>query len=184
MKRIRLLPLAAVLTATCAICQNVLLRSGDQIELRLGGVPPQEIEQISGQYQVDGQGFLNLPHIGKVRAAGLAQAELQDAIEAIYRREQIYTHPTITINVPNQVRFVNVGGDVKTPKRVEFTSDLTVLGAINAAGGFTDFADQTKVRLLRDGHVTMVNVKEVRRDPTKDPLLKPGDTVEVPQSFW
>jgi polysaccharide export outer membrane protein len=119
-----------------------------------------------------------------VRAAGLAQAELQDAIEAIYRREQIYTHPTITINVPTQVRFVNVGGDVKTPKRVEFTPDLTVLGAINAAGGFTDFADQTKVRLLRDGHVTMVNVKEVRRDPTKDPLLKPGDTVEVPQSFW
>jgi polysaccharide biosynthesis/export protein VpsN len=184
MKRLILLPLAAVLGATCAICQDVLLRPGDQIELRLGGVPPQEIEQISGQYQVDGHGFLNLPHIGKVRAAGLAQAELQNTIEAVYRREQIYTHPTITINVPTQARFVNVGGDVKTPKRVEFTPDLTVLGAINAAGGFTEFADQSKVRLLRDGNVTLVNIKEIRKEPAKDPRLKPGDTVEVPQSFW
>jgi hypothetical protein len=30
----------------------------------------------------------------------------------------------------------------------------------------------------------MVNIKEVRKDPAKDPRLKPGDTVEVPQSFW
>ena len=164
--------------------QDVLLRSGDQIELRLGGVPPQEIEQISGQYQVDGQGFLNLPHIGKIRAAGLAQAELQTTIEAAYRNQQIYTNPTVTINVPTQARFVNVGGDVKTPRRVEFTPDLTVLGAISAAGGFTEFADTTKVRLLRDGHASLVNIKEIRKDPSKDPRLKPGDTLEVPQSFW
>ena len=115
MKRI-LAQVAAILTAVGAMSQDVLLRPGDQIELRLGGVPSQEIEQISGQYQVDGQGFLNLPHIGKVRAAGLAQAELQNSIEAVYRSQQIYTHPTITINVPTQARFVNVGGDVKTPR--------------------------------------------------------------------
>ena len=175
---------AALLLAASAMSQNVPLRPGDQIELRLGGVPPQEIEQVSGQYQVDGQGFLNLPHIGKIRAAGLAQAELQDTIEAAYRSRRIYTNPTITINVPTQARFVNVGGDVKTPRRVEFTPDLTVLGAINAAGGFTEFADTTKVRLLRDGNASTVNVKEIRKDPSKDPRLKPGDTIEVPQSFW
>jgi polysaccharide export outer membrane protein len=179
-----LILVTVLLFAVSAMSQDVLLRSGDQIELRLGGVPPQEIEQISGQYQVDGQGFLNLPHIGKIRASGLAQAELQTAIEAAYRNQQIYTNPTITINVPNQARFVNVGGDVKTPRRVEFTPDLTVLGAISAAGGFTEFADTTKVRLLRDGHASLVNIKEIRKDPSKDPRLKPGDTLEVPQSFW
>ncbi|HET6892255.1 MAG TPA: polysaccharide biosynthesis/export family protein [Pyrinomonadaceae bacterium] len=183
MKRI-FISVAAIVAAAGAVCQDVLLRSGDQIELRLGGVPSEEMEQVSGRYQVDGQGFLNLPHIGKIRAAGLAQAEVQNAIETVYRGQQIYTNPTITINVPNQARFVNVGGDVKTPRRVEFTTDLTVLGAINAAGGCTEFADQTKVRLLRDGNVTIVNIKEVRKDPARDSRLKPGDTVEVPQSFW
>ena len=179
-----LILVTGLLFAVSAMSQYVLLRSGDQIDLRLGGVPPQEIEQISGQYQVDGQGFLNLPHIGKIRASGLAQAELQTTIEAAYRNQHIYTNPTVTINVPTQARFVNVGGDVKTPRRVEFTPDLTVLGAISAAGGFTEFADTTKVRLLRDGHASLVNIKEIRKDPSKDPRLKPGDTLEVPQSFW
>ena len=116
--------------------------------------PLEEIEQVSGEYQVDGQGFLNLPQLERIRAASLAQAELQSAIETAYRSQQIYTNPTITINVPIEARFVNVGGNVKTPRRVEFTADLTVLGAINAAGGFTEFTDRAKVRLLRDGCVS------------------------------
>ena len=164
--------------------QDALLREGDQIELRLGGVPQEEIVQVSGIYQVDGEGFVNMPHVGKIRAAGVTQAALQTAIEGSYRSQQIYTNPTVTINVPSAARFVNVGGDVKTPRRVEFTPDLTVLGAINAAGGFTEYADQSKVRLLREGRVTMINIREVRKEPSKDIRLKPGDTIEVPQSFW
>ncbi len=86
--------------------------------------------------------------------------------------------------MPTTARFVNVGGDVKAPRRVEYTPDLTVLGAINAAGGFTEYADQSKVRLLRGGQVTIINVKDVRRDPSKDLKLRPGDTIEVPQTWW
>lgn len=164
--------------------QDVSLRGGDQIEIRLGGVPPEEVQQVSGVYQVDGTGMVNMPHIGRIKAAGLTQAELQSAIEVGYKNQQIYTNPTITVNVPTAARFVNVGGDVKAPRRVEYTPDLTVLGAINAAGGFTDYADQSKVRLLRSGKVIMINIKEVRRDPSKDLQVRPGDSIEVPQSFW
>ena len=150
-----ILVVAAVsIPVAIAMSQEVFLRPGDPIRLRLGGVPLEEIEQVSGEYQVDGQGFLNLPQLERIRAASLAQAELQSAIETAYRSQQIYTNPTITINVPIEARFVNVGGNVKTPRRVEFTADLTVLGAINAAGGFTEFTDQAKVRLLRDGCVS------------------------------
>ncbi|HRJ70613.1 MAG TPA: polysaccharide biosynthesis/export family protein [Terrimicrobiaceae bacterium] len=181
-----LLPLCvlALLAFSRLGAQDAVLRPGDQIEIRLGGVPGDEISQVSGQYQVDGQGFVNLPHIGKIKAAGVTQADLQNAIEGSYRSQQIYTNPTITVNIPAAARFVNVGGDVRTPRRVEFTPDLTILSAINAAGGFTDYADQKKVRLLRDGEVMTVNVTEIRRDPSKDVRLKPGDSIEVPQSFW
>jgi polysaccharide biosynthesis/export protein VpsN len=173
---------AAMTGLVCA--QDATLREGDQIVIRLGGVPADEVQQVSGDYQVDGQGFVNMPNLGKVKAAGLTQAQLQDSIEGGYKSQQIYTNPTITVNIPTTARFVNVGGDVKAPRRVEYTSDLTVLGAINAAGGFTDYADQSKVRLLRAGKVIMINVKDVRRDPTKDIQVRPGDSIEVPQSFW
>lgn len=164
--------------------QDAVLRAGDQIEIRLGGVPPEEVNQVTGVYTVDGDGFVNLPHIGKVRAGGATQSQVQSAIEASYKTQQIYTNPSITLTVPNTARFVDVGGSVRIPQRVPFTADLTVLGAITAAGGFTEFADQSKVRLLRDGKVTMVNIKEVRKDPKKDITLKPGDKLEVSQSFW
>jgi len=164
--------------------QDAVLRSGDQIEIRLGGVPVEEINQVTGIYTVDGDGFINMPHIGKVRAAGATQSQLQGAIETSYKSQQIYTNPSITLAVPNAARFVDVGGDVRLPQRVAFTADLTILGAITAAGGFTEYADQGKVSLMRDGQLTVISMKEVRKDPSKDLKLKPGDKIHVPQSFW
>ena len=164
--------------------QDAVLRAGDQIEIRLGGVPAEEVSQVTGIYTIDGDGFINMPHIGKVRAAGATQSQLQSAIESTYKFQQIYTNPSITLAVPNTARFVDVGGDVRSQKRVAFTADLTVLGAITDAGGFTEYADQSKVKLLRDGKVIVINIKEVRKDPTKDIKLKPGDKIQVPQSFW
>ena len=182
--RLLLLLLLAALPAAPLAAQDVSFRAGDSLELRIGGVPAEETQLITGTYTVDGEGFVNLPHIGKVSAAGLTQAALQRSIEAAYKSGEIYTNPTITITVPTVARFVNVSGDVRQPRRVEYTQDLTVLGAISAAGGFTEYADQRKVRLIRQGRAQLVDVKAVRRNPALDIQLLPGDQIEVPQSFW
>jgi protein involved in polysaccharide export with SLBB domain len=58
------------------------------------------------------------------------------------------------------------------------------LGAIAATGGLTDYADQTKVEILRNGTRTLVNIKKVRQNQVPDPTLQPGDKVSVPRSFW
>ena len=181
---LKLLLTLVFFTSHLVLAQDALLRSGDTIELRIGGVPPEEVQQVTGPYAIDGDGYVNLPHIGKIRADQTTQSDLQRAIENAYRSQQIYTNPSITLTIPNTARFVNTGGEVKAPQRVPFTADLTLLGAISASGGFTEFADQKKVRLLRDGKVTIANVREVRKDPEKDIRLKPGDRIEVPQSFW
>ena len=183
-KSFLLVPVCALAMVLQAFGQDAVLRPGDQIEIRLGGVPSEEVSQVTGVYTVDGDGFINMPHIGKVRAAGATQSQLQSAIESTYKSQQIYTNPSITLAVPNAARFVDVGGDVRSQQRVPFTADLTVLGAITAAGGFTEYADQSKVKLLRDGKVTIINIKDVRKDPSKDLKLKPGDKIQVPQSFW
>jgi len=163
---------------------SVRMRSGDNIEIRLGGVPFEEITQVTGPYTVDTAGFVNMPHIGRIKAAGLTQDELQLAIEKSYRDNQIYTRPTITVSVATQTRFVNVGGEVRLPQRVPYTPDLSVLSAINAAGGFTEFANQGNVRLLRGDKVTMVDIRKVRKDPSLDVTLRPGDSVEVVRSLF
>ena len=162
---------------------DVALRSGDQLSIRLAGVPSDDINQVSGAYTVDGGGNINLPYIGKIHAAGLRQADVQNSIENAYKVKGIYSSPIVTVSVQFD-RLVDLEGDVRSPQRVRYTPDLTLLGAISAAGGFTDYADQTKVSILRNGSRTFVNVKKVRQNIEADPALQPGDKISVPRSFW
>ncbi len=164
--------------------QNIRLRSGDSIQVRLGGVPTEEIDQVTGTYTVDTQGFVNMPQIGRIRASGATQEGLQLAIERAYLASGVYTAPTITVSVPIDARFVNVGGEVRLPQRVQYTPDLTVLSSITAAGGFTEYASQSKVRLYRGMQVSIVDMKRIRNDPSLDIPLQPGDTIEVMRSFF
>jgi polysaccharide export outer membrane protein len=160
------------------------LRAGDTIDLKLGGVPSTETQSVSGAYQIDGEGFVNMPNIGKVKIGGLSPAAAESAIQNVYVEKEIYTHPTIIITMQGESRFVNVGGEVRNPERVAYTPDLTVLSCINAAGGFSPYADQRKVRLLRGNSVTVVDVKKIRGNPSLDIPLQPGDQIEVPQSLF
>jgi protein involved in polysaccharide export with SLBB domain len=160
------------------------LRVGDPLELRVGGVPPEEQAQMNNVYTIDASGSVNLPYIGRVSAVGLTPSDLARSIEQAYRANKIYTNPNITIVMQPMSRFVNVGGSVRTPTRVPFTEDMTLLAVISAAGGFNDFADQRHVRLLRGSQVSVFDVRKFRKDPSLDVKLQPGDRVEVPQSFF
>lgn len=164
--------------------QDIRLRSGDQLEIRLGGVPVEEINQVTGTYTIDTEGYVNMPQIGRIRASGLTQEELQSAIQTAYQKSGVYSNPTITVTVPLTARFVNVGGEVRQPQRIAYTPDLTVLSAITAAGGFTEYASQNRVRLYRGTEVIVVDMRKIRKDPGQDIPLQPGDTIEVMRSFF
>ncbi len=160
------------------------LRIGDPVELKISGVPAEDQTQVNNTYSVDADGAINLPYIGKLHAEGMTPAQLSRAIEENYRSNKIYTNPNITIFMQPTARFVNVGGSVRNPSRVPFTEDMTLLTAINASGGFNDFADQRHVRLLRGSEVTVYDVRKFRKEPSQDVKLRPGDKIEVPQSFF
>lgn len=185
MKKLLIIAILGCLSVSASSCfaDDVVLRSGDQLSIRIGGVPPEEINQVSGIYTVDGKGDINLPYIGKIHAGGLKQADVQSGIENAYKAGGIYTSPVITISAQYD-RLVDVEGDVRAPQRVHYTPDLTLLGVIAATGGLTDYADQTKVEILRNGTRTLVNIKKIRQNSIPDPALQPGDKISVPRSFW
>ena len=162
---------------------DALLRAGDSFDLRISGVPSDDSALISSNYTIDGQGYMNLSYIGKVKVGGRTASEVQSLVEHTYVSEGIFTHPTVAINIAPTARFVNVGGPgVKAGVRVPFTADMTLMSAILAAGDFNDFADQKHVNLIRGKQVTIVNCKEVRKNPSKDVAVLPGDTIQVPQT--
>jgi protein involved in polysaccharide export with SLBB domain len=185
---LRLLPVACLLltwfSAVHVALADASLRPGDSIDLKIGGVPSTEVTSVSGLYTLDGGGNVNLPYVGRVRISGLASGAAQFTIESVYKSRGIYTNPNIVITMQAQSRFVNVGGQVKTPQRVPFTPDLTVLAAINGAGGFSPYADERKVRLLRGNGAEVIDVKKIRQNPSLDVQVQPGDQIEVPLSIF
>ena len=174
---------ALVLLSVHSAFADSTLRPGDSFEIRIGGVPPDDVGTINSNYTVDGEGNLNLPYIGKIFVAHMTVSAIQSAIEHAYVSQGIFTHPTITLNMAS-ARFVNVAGQVRSPTRVAYTEDMTVLSAINAAGDFTEYAKESDVRLTRDGKVMKVDCKKVHKNPETDVKVLPGDQIFVPESFW
>lgn len=174
------------LGASLVQAQQATLRAGDTIEVRLAGVPSEEIAGFSAVQTVDEDGMLNIPYIGKIKVAGLDTSMAQHTIESRLISDKIYTSPTVTLSVQNTMRLVNVTGEVKSSGRLQYTADLTVMAAIAGAGGFSDFADRRHVKLVRGGKVQVIDTAKLSKDPSLDLKVVPGDQIFVPQAgvFW
>jgi protein involved in polysaccharide export with SLBB domain len=170
-----------LLASLLASAEELTLRPSDTIQLKIGGVPANDAKAITGEYAIDGQGYVNLPNLGRIKIAGLTLSAAQTVVESGYRSHDIYTRPAITITMGNVHHWVNVGGAVKSPQRITYKPDLTVLTTINAAGGFASAADQQKVRLLRADEVMIIDTKKIRANPSLDIPVRPGDRIEVPK---
>lgn len=160
---------------------NDVLRVGDSIIIRLTGVP--DAEQGTYETKVDEGGQISMPHIGSVPAGGLTTVQLKEKIETLYKIQKIYSNPNITI-LTQQARFVSVTGEVRAPQRLFHSKDLTALGAIASCGGFTDYANRRKVRILRGSQSMEFNASEALSNPSKDVPLIPDDKIQVDRSVF
>lgn len=152
------------------------LRPGDSLTIALQGVPDASTNTV----QIDEQGLISLPFIGTLTAAGLSTAELSQRIRETYVAKKIYT--TVDVSVSVTERYVYVGGEVQRPGRIVWTPDLTAAKAIQSAGGFTLYAKETAVNLVRDEAAYPIDVELAQRNPAQDPRLVPGDSLQVPRS--
>jgi polysaccharide biosynthesis/export protein VpsN len=152
------------------------LRPGDSLSVALLGVPDASTNAV----QIDEQGLISLPYIGAVPAAGLTTAELPQRIRQTYLDRKIYTAVDVAVTVTE--RYVYVGGEVTRPGRIIWTPDLTVVKAIQSAGGFTLYAKERKVNLVRDRVSYDIDVQLAQKTPFQDPRLMPGDSLQVARS--
>jgi polysaccharide export outer membrane protein len=159
------------------------LHAGDTVEIRIANVPLDDIQQWDAPYTLDETGMLNLPFIGMIKAGGLPPSQVQTMIQNKLIAEGIYTSPTIAVNPPSGMRFVSVGGAVRAPGRIPYTSDLTLMSTLSAAGGPSDFAGD-QIRLIRSGKVILYSRKKLEKDPSKDPRVQPSDQVELKESAF
>ena len=157
---------------------NAQLRPGDTMTISLLGIP----EPTTSGVQIDEQGLIRLQYIGAVTAAGLTTSELSSRIRDAYIEKKYYTAIDVSVNVTE--RYVYIGGEVQRPGRIVWSPDLTLSKAVQSAGGFTLYAKESRVMLTRDRQTHDFDVKLAQRKPEQDPLLFPGDSIQVPRSAF
>lgn len=156
------------------------LRVGDRIRVIYLDIPtpPAAVEQVIPE---DGKLVL---HMGvEYNFAGKKKNQAEQEIGDIYVGERrIYKRVTIVIE--KQATFVSVEGEVRSPSSIVHRGDLTVLSAIAAAGGFTEFANRKNVVVTRGSNKQQVavNAKKAIDNPKLDLMLYPGDRVYVRRS--
>lgn len=179
--------LVAALVAVCTLAASAQsISSRTTLNIAIKGVPSNEQERISGQYVVDGSGFVYLPLLkGGIKASGLSSSALARKIEAAYRSAEMYQSPRITVistkdaaasEIDRQV--VSIGGFVKSPGPKPYMRGMTLFQAVSAAGGETAFGSLKRVELHRNGKKYVYNLKTAAHMGLK---VYPGDSINIPQ---
>ncbi|MBD3680043.1 MAG: polysaccharide biosynthesis/export family protein [Rhodobacteraceae bacterium] len=153
----------------------------DHPELTLPAGPERSAAESGFRVQRDGSFFY--PFIGQVPAAGRAPEEIRAELRD--RLADYVPDPQVEVRVAafNSQRVV-VTGEVVAPNRQPLTTvPLTLIEAINAAGGMTEAADARRVALLRDGKLLTVDLAGFleRGIARNNPVLRAGDIVTVPE---
>ena len=151
---------------------DYILGPGDKLKLTVF-----EETDLSGDYTIDGTGFLRLPLIGQVRASGLNATQLEGAIAAQLARGYL-KQPRVSVQVATYRPFYIIGAVAK-PGEYPYVNNMTALNAIALAGGFTPSAVESALYIRREGSNT-----EVKMPVDRSTAIRPGDVVRVNTTFF
>jgi len=165
-----------------------ILMPGDKLSFRII-----EDKDPSKSLIVTDSGELDVPYVGRVLIANKTCKQVARQLKTLLEQKYYY-HATVIVGLDsvNKLRGkVYVQGQVRTQGSVDliYEQKLTAGKAILMAGGFADFANKKKVKVVRasDGagtapktfEINMVDVLE-NGQTDKDILLEPNDYIIVP----
>ncbi|MEQ9168363.1 MAG: polysaccharide biosynthesis/export family protein [Fulvivirga sp.] len=99
-----------------------------------------------GGYLVDREGYIRFPEIGEIKVSGLTIHELEDKLENLARN--YVEQPVVKIFLLNYR--VTILGEVNGEGTITTNNNrLTIMEAIASAGGLSELADRSKVKIIR-----------------------------------
>ena len=168
---------------------DYLLGSGDQLAIEVVGYP-----EFSDTHVVLPDGTISIPLIGTVRASGQTLTSLSKAIEADLGSSYL-VNPIVDLSLLTlRPISVTLSGEVHRPGPLELDSlqddgtGPTLVNALIAAGGVTNFADIREITVRRpqvNGRTETIALNfwdSLVSEPTAvNLMLRDGDSVIVPR---
>jgi polysaccharide export outer membrane protein len=156
--------------------------AGDEIEIKLTYHP-----QYNERLEVLPDGWISLPIVNDIEAAGKEPGELAQELKEAYSRE--LRDPEVVVMVrQSKGRLIYVGGEVRNPQAVALTFPLTLLQAVIRCGDISSMAHGSNVLILRPAsggsppQALVVDLSAIRAGKAPDVPLEPYDVVHVPKT--
>lgn len=162
-------------STTNSLVGSDLIWAGDKLVISFSDLPQPErpFEVI-----VTENGQITLPENKRLNAGGKTKVQLEQEIRDLYVPGY---YARLTVNVTTPDHYFTVMGEVKGPNSRQYLPGMTVLKAIAAVGGFTEYANKT-VEITRANQVKeRVNTKKAQKHPALDLPIYPGDLIVVPR---
>ena len=113
-----------------------------------GGMVNNVLLYLSG-YIINEKGYIKLPLVGDILVAGMTLEEVKEDIDL--KLKDYLKFASVSVKLANFR--VTVLGEVKNPGQYYvYEEKVTLLQALSMAGGFTQFSDNKKVKLVREGN--------------------------------
>jgi protein involved in polysaccharide export with SLBB domain len=116
-------------------------------------------KELSAEYQIDARGYVQIPGLGVIKAAGLDPTEVTDRlrlalVERGFARPEISVQPLIRVSVL---------GEIRAPNVYPVDPGTSLLQLLTVAGGPTERAKLKDTRVIRDGRAFQVDMESALR---------------------
>ena len=143
-----------------------------------------QTNQVSRGAWVDEGGYITYPLVGKIQAQGKTIDELQNILTG--RLKRYLKNPQVAINVTEfRSQRVSVSGAVGQAGQLPITNvPMTILDAVNQAGGVAQNADTHNIKWTHNGVDRTISLQNIMQygDMSQNHLLRNGDIVYVPNN--
>ena len=150
--------------------------------------------ELSAKVQVRPDGRITTPLVADMPATGKTTAQLAEDMKAQLSR--FIRDPLVTVTVETSVgtfsQQVRVVGATAKPASIPFRANMTLLDAMIAVGGLSEYAAGDRARLVRFDKATGKQVEYALRigrllkqgDSKANVRLQPGDVIIIPTSAF
>jgi polysaccharide export outer membrane protein len=182
------LPSASYGDGSVAPSEEYTIGPLDEITIHVWRNPELSADKV----RVRPDGRLTIPLVQDIPAVGKTATQLQDYIAGELAKYIEQPIVSVIVNTPegNFTQQVRVIGATGQPASLPYRANMTVLDAMIAVGGLNEFAAGNRAKLIRLDHETGTQVEYRLRlsdlirkgDSTANVMLKPGDTIIIPES--
>ncbi len=160
----------------------------DVLEVTVEGRP-----ELTGQFDVQANGCIDLGPLGGLRVEGLAVSAIEEEIARAGRLREALRRERVRVRVAKfKSQHVYLTGEVRGQQRaVPYQGPETVVDLLRRVGGITEESDPSEIAILRDPElagdkprVIRVDLREVllENNPRTNAIVQPNDQIEVPEN--